>query len=100
MVLAASSGGMWQKGVRSAGRGDGGDAALPWGSGACHRSPSGAVPSGPEPAFQEPCEFKVRLEFWVGFAHLPSGDQGGCSVAPLEPYSQRAAEGWPETTSS
>lgn len=67
-------------------RRDGGDAAMRWGRRACHRSPLGALPSGPEPVFGESChqgatgswscEFNVRLEFWVGFTGLSSGDKG------------------------
>lgn len=69
---------------------------MPRGSGACRLSPSGTVPSGPEPAFPElchqraasfgRCEVKVRLEFWVGCARLPSGKRvarlRGCSGGP------------------
>lgn len=86
VVLAAHSGGTWRKGVRRTeveGTLRCGGAEGQRGRGGCPCCRLGAVPSGPGPGFGDPrhpgttspgcCEFKVRLEFWVGFADLPLG---------------------------
>lgn len=97
------SGGMWQKGVRRTEMvgtlrcgGAEGQRGLPF-------SPLGAVPSGPGPGFGEPChqgttspwrcEFKVRLEFWVGFAVLPLGIRVPGCWAALWPHLGHATKG-------